>query len=126
MKALYIPIGLLAVILGFSLWTGQYVAQRTSQWTALLEEVDRLARQEDWGQAEERLKEAYACWDASQTFFHTIMNHDELDQAEELFAGAFAVCREADSADFHMFLFQLQSQLRLLAETQSLSVKNVL
>lgn len=54
------------------------------------------------------------------------MSHNELDQAEDLFAGAFAVCREADAADFHMLLAQLQSQLRLLAETQCLSVKNVL
>ena len=76
--------------------------------------------------AEERLKAAYADWDASQTFFHTIMDHNELDEAENLFAGAFAVCREADGADFHMLLAQLMGQLRLLSETQSVSIKNVL
>ena len=54
------------------------------------------------------------------------MDHDELDEAESLFAGAFAVCREEDGADFHMLLAQLMGQLRLLSETQSLSVKNVL
>ena len=126
MKSLYIPTAILAAILGFSLWTGRYVAQRTDRWTQRLEEVDRLAAEEDWGQAEERLRDAYADWDASQTFFHTIMEHDELDEAEDLFAGAFAVCREADAADFHMFLSQLKSQLRLLAETQCVSIKNVL
>jgi hypothetical protein len=54
------------------------------------------------------------------------MDHDELDEAEELFAGAFAVCRERDGADFHTMLAQLTNQLRLLSETQSVSVKNVL
>ena len=126
MKAFYIPAGLLAVILGFSLWTCRYVEQRTSHWSALLEEIDGLARQEEWGQAEERLKAAYADWDASQTFFHTIMDHNELDEAENLFAGAFAVCREADGADLHMLLAQLMGQLRLLSETQSVSIKTVL
>lgn len=126
MKAFYIPTGLLVLILGFSLWTGQYVEQRTGHWNELLEETGQLARQEEWERAEERLKTAYADWSASQTFFHTIMDHSELDEAESLFAGAFAVCREEDDADFHMFLAQLISQLRLLAETQSLSVKNVL
>ena len=126
MKAFYIPVGLLAVILGFSLWTGQYVEQRTAHWTVLLEEIEGLARQEDWEQAEKQLETAYADWDSSQTFFHTIMDHDELDEAESLFAGAFAVCREEDGADFHMLLAQLMGQLRLLSETQSLSVKNVL
>ena len=126
MKAFYIPLGLLAVILGFSLWTGRYVDLRTGQWIEQLAEIDRLAAEEDWGQAEQRLHSAYGDWDASQTFFHTIMSHNELDQAEDLFAGAFAVCREADAADFHMFLSQLKSQLRLLAETQCVSIKNVL
>ena len=126
MKYFCIPAGLLAVILAFSLWTGRYVEQRTDHWTGLLEEIEDLARQEDWEQAEKRLEAAYADWDGSQTFFHTIMDHDELDEAESLFAGAFAVCREEDGADFHMLLAQLMEQLHLLAETQSTSVKNIL
>ena len=112
MRAFYIPLGLLAVILGFSLWTGRYVELRTEHWIALLEETEESARQEDW--------------DSSQTFFHTIMEHDELDKAEDLFAGAFAVCREEDGADFHTLLAQLVNQLRLLAETQNGGIKNVL
>lgn len=126
MKAFYIPAGLLAVILGFALWTSQYVEQRTAHWTALLEETEHLAQQEDWEKAEKHLEKAYADWDSSQTFFHTIMEHDELDEAENLFSGAFAVCQEEDSADFHMLLAQLMGQIRLLSETQSLSIKNVL
>lgn len=126
MKAFYIPVGLLAVILGFSLWTCRYVEQQTSHWSELLEEAQALAQQEEWGQAERQLEAAYEAWDASQTFFHTIMDHQELDEAENLFAGVFAVCREQDGADFHMLLAQLMGQLRLLAETQSVSVKNIL
>ena len=112
MKAFLIPVGLLAVILGFSLWAGRYVELRTEHWSALLENAGSAAQMEDW--------------DSSQTFFHTIMEHDELDQAEELFAGAFAVCREQDGADFHTMLAQLMNQLKLLAETQSVSIKNIL
>lgn len=126
MKAFYIPLGLLILILGFSLWTGRYVEQRTGHWNELLEETGQLAHQEEWDRAEERLEAAYADWSASQTFFHIIMAHSELDEAESLFAGAFALCREEEDADFYSLLAQLTSQLRLLAETQSLSVKNVL
>ena len=126
MKGFYIPMGLLLVILGFSLWTGRYVEQHTERWNAMLEEIEDLARNEAWAEAEVRLETAYADWDASQTFFHTIMDHSELDEAENLFAGAFAVCRERDSADFHMLLAQLAGQLRLLSETQCVSIKNIL
>ena len=96
MKAFLIPVGLLAVILGFSLWAGRYVELRTEHWSALLENAGSAAQMEDWDSAGEQLEKIYADWDSSQTFFHTIMEHDELDQAEELFAGAFAVCREQD------------------------------
>lgn len=126
MKAFYIPVGLLVVILGFSLWTSRYVEQQTERWNAMLEEIEELAREEAWAEAEVRLEAAYADWDARQTFFHTIMDHSELDEAENLFAGAFAVCRERDSADFHTLLSQLAGQLCLLSETQCVSVKNIL
>ena len=126
MKALWIPAGLLAVILGFSLWAGRYVQLRTDHWIALLEHTDKAAAAEDWEEAQRRLEDAYRDWDSSQTFFHTIISHDELDEAETLFVGAAAVCREEDDADFHLMLAQLSAQLRLLAETQSVSIKNVL
>lgn len=126
MRAFYIPVCLLAVILGFSLWAGRYVEQRTGQWISQLEEIDETARQEDWGSAEVRLNQTYRDWTGSQTFFHTIMDHEELDEAETLFAAGIAVCQEQDDADFHQLLAQLMSQLRLLSETQSVSIKNVL
>lgn len=126
MKALYIPVGFLAVILGFSLWAGRYVDQRTDHWIAILDEVDAAAQQERWDEAADRLSSAYRDWDSSQSFFHTIMKHEDLDEAESLFAGAFAACREQDNEDFHITLAQLTCQLRLLAETQSVSIKNVL
>ena len=126
MKHFYIPVGILAVILGFSLWAGRYVEQRTDHWNALLEQADREGRQENWSEARDRMDRIYADWQDSQTFFHIIMDHEELDKAEELFAGAFAVCREEDDADFHQFLAQLMRQLTLLSETQQADIKNIL
>lgn len=126
MKAFYIPAAVLAMILGFSLWAGQYVALCTGRWTALLEETDAAAMDEDWSGAAERLEQAYRDWDNSQTFLHTIMEHDQLDEAESLFFGAFAACREQDNEDFHIMLAQLIHQLRLLDEAQAISIKNVL
>lgn len=125
MKAFYIPASLLAIILAFSLWTGRYVELQTGGWTDLLKQSDAAARQENWAEAEAQLQQAYQAWDASQTFFHTIMDHSDLDEAETLFQGAMAICDEQDDADFHLLLAQLMSQLRLLAETQSISIKNI-
>ena len=126
MKHFYIPAGILALILAASLWAGRYVSLSTERWSALLEQADEAGRREDWPAARERMEGAYQDWQGSQTFFHIIMDHDELDEAEDLFAGAFAMCREEDDADFHQLLSQLIKQLELLSETQQASVKNIL
>ena len=126
MKYFYLPAGILAAILCLSLWTGHYVETRTDYWNALLEQAGEAGRQEDWNAARDQLDKIYRDWQSSQTLFHVIMEHSELDEAEDLFAGAAAVCREEDGADFHQLLAQLMKQLELLAETQQTSIKNIL
>lgn len=125
MRALYIPAAVLAAILAFSLWTGRYVQRNTDGWTAALAESGEAARSEDWSAAGERLEEVYDSWVRSQGFFHVIMDHAELDEVEELFAGALAVCQERDEPDFHTLLSQLSAGLQMLSETQQLSLRNV-
>lgn len=126
MRALYIPLAVLAAILAFSLWTGQYVQQSTDVWTAALAESGEAARAEDWSAAAERLEGAYRGWGGSQGFFPIIMDHAELDEVESLFAGALAVCQEQDEPDFHTLIAQLSAGLEMLAETQRFSLRNVL
>ena len=126
MKPLVISLAALGIILAFSLWAGRYVEGRTEDWSDQLSLADVSAQQERWDDAQAQLRQAYADWGRSQTFFHTIMEHDELDEAESLFAAAFAACDEEDAPDFHAAMAQLDSQLRLLAETQAVSIKNVL
>ena len=126
MKPLVISLAVLAAILTFSLWAGHYVQARTETWSDQLALADASAQQEHWEDAETQLQRAYADWSTSQTFFHTIMEHAELDEAESLFAAAFAACDTQDAPDFHAAMAQLVSQLRLLAETQAVSIKNIL
>ena len=122
----YIPVGILAAILGLSLWTGRYVDQRTEHWNMLLDQADQAGQMELWDAAREQMDQIYRDWQGSQTCFHVILPHEELDKAEELFAGAFAMCREEDDADFHQLLAQLMKQMELLAETQQTSIQNIL
>lgn len=126
MKTLYIPAAILALILGFSLWAGMYADMRTEQWVTLLDEAGVLAQQENWDEANRVLDKAYRDWNSSQSFYHTIMKHEDLDEAEFFFTGAAAACREEDNEEFHILLAQLTKQLRLLAETQKASIQNIL
>lgn len=126
MKSLYIPLALLVGILGFTLWSGMYTHMRTDQWITLLEEAGIRAHEEDWDEATRTLSDAYRDWDSSQTFYHTIMEHEDLDEAEFFFAGAASACREQDAVEFQILLSQLIKQMQLLAETQEISLQNIL
>ena len=95
-------------------------------WTALLGEADRAAGEERWEETGQQLQQSYDSWQKSRTFLHTVVEHDDLDEVETLFAAAFAACDEEDIPDFHTALNQLSEKLRLLAETQEISVKNIL
>lgn len=126
MRALTIPAAVLAAVLAFALWTGVYIQGRAEAWTDLLQEADRLAGEERWEETAEQLRRSYNSWKESRTFLHTVVEHDDLDEVETFFAAAFAACDEEDIPDFHTALNQLSEKLRLLAETQEISIKNIL
>ena len=125
MKALTIPTLILALLLSLSLWIGSAVRTRTEACLHPLAPSDALAREENWSQAAEQLRQSYRIWQQCQFFFHAIMEHQELDEAESLFAAAFAACDEEDEPDFHTALAQLQTALEHLREKQQLRAENI-
>ena len=71
---------------------------------ALLERASEAGLQEDWEAAAESLTQASTVWEARQNFFHTILKHDELDEAESLFAGAEAAGGAAEDTTLPVLL----------------------
>ena len=126
MKALFIPVALLTIILSFSIFTSSYVRQCTQEWIFLLDQCEGFLREEQWERTENRLTSAYEGWQQHATTFHMILEHRDLEEAENLFSGAFAACRDRNSEDLTIFLHQLNSQLLFLAETQEADIKNIL
>lgn len=125
MKALYLSLGAMALILVYSLWAGFYVQDQTDKWSLLLEQAAQAAEAEDWTQAENLLVQARKGWERSQTYFHTIIEHSELNEAQVLFAAADEECTQQDAREFSAQIVLLRVQLQLLSETQSVSIKNI-
>ena len=126
MKALYIPVTLLTLILLFSVFTGVYVRQCTQDWVLLLEQCEEFLREEQWERTEDRLTRAYESWQEHSVTFHIILEHRDLEEAENIFSGAFAACRDRNGEDLSVLLRQLTSQILYIAETQEADVKNIL
>ena len=125
-KAFLPPIAVLAVILAFSLWNSRAMTVSTDRWRSQLQQADALMQAESWSDTAVALEQSYNDWSRCQTWLHIVSEHDAVDDAEAMYrrAMAFAVARE--SSELRAELADLRDQLRLLAEMERFSIKNVL
>lgn len=120
------PVGVLAVILAFALWNSAVITGHTQRWRDQLQQAEALALDEDWQAAGDALAKSYEDWSERQVFLHIVSEHEAVDDAEAMYRRAMAFAAEQESSEFRAELADLQDQLRLLAEMERFSLKNVL
>lgn len=126
MKALWIPSALLAAMLLFALWTCSCAEQRIAPIDHRLTMACLAAETAHWQEAGSHLSAAEALWSEHSTFFHIVVNHDALEAVQCGFAGAAAALRLQDQEEASILLRQLSRQLGHIADTQAVSIKNIL
>ena len=120
------PLAVLAVILAFALWNSAAITGYTQRWRDQLQQAEELAASESWQAAADALSESYEDWSGSQVYLHIVSEHDAVDDAEAMYRRAMVFALEQESSEFRAELADLQDQLRLLAEMERFSLKNVL
>lgn len=126
MKSFFAPLAVLAAVLAFGLWNSGSIQNETGRWQSQLQQVDALAQAEDWPAAVEALTDSYGDWSARQTYLHIVSPHDAVDDAEAMYRRALAFAATREITEFRAELSDLRDQLRLLADMEKFSVKNVL
>ena len=120
------PVGVLAVILAVALWNSAVITGHTQRWRDQLQQAEALALDENWQAAGDALAKSYEDWSERQVFLHIVSEHEAVDDAEAMYRRAMAFAAEQESSEFRAELADLQDQLRLLAEMERFSLKNVL
>ena len=120
------PVGVLAVILAFALWNSAVITGHTQRWRDQLQQAEALALDENWQAAGDALAKSYEDWSERQVFLHIVSEHEAVDDAEAMYRRAMAFAAEQESSEFRAELADLQDQLRLLAEMERFSLRNVL
>lgn len=123
MKAVRLPIGVLAAVLVFTLWNAAWVTDRCEEWADALDGV--TAALDGDGDGSVALERLWDMWQEVQGYMHIVVSHTELDEAESLLAQALALCRQNSTEDMYPVLAELRHQFRLIAETQQISAKNI-
>lgn len=126
MRGILPPLALLAALLAFALWNGGRIAGDTARWQAQLEQADALAQSEDWAGASRVLAESRRDWSRRQTYLHIVSQHSALDEAEVLYRRCQAYAAAEEPAEFRAETAALRQQLRLIAEMERFSLRNVL
>ena len=125
-RAFLPPVLLLALLLGLSLWNIRHMSQETERWRAQLAQADTLAQSGDWDGALTALRESYRDWSRRQTYLHIVSHHDVVDDAEGMYRRAEAFAQTQEITEFRAEISDLRDQLRLLAEMEALSIRNIL
>ena len=126
MRALCIPLCILLALLITALWSSAYTQNLVCEWIVQIEEISHALDNEYWYDTEAHILSAHKNWSHHMTFFHLIFNHQDLDETEKYFAAALAACKEADRVELRINLAQLIVQLTFLADTQEVSLRNIL
>ena len=125
-KYFAVPVAVLALLLGLSLENGRRVESDAARWLAAVETATAAAEREDWSGARDALREARESWESRKPWLHIVTAHDELETADALFAEADSFAQELDMAEFRAAAAQLAAQLRVVADMQQLTLRNVL
>ena len=120
------PAAVLMLILAFALWNSSAITGHTQRWREQLVQAEQLAQANAWESAESVLLESYEDWSGQQVFLHIVSEHDAVDDAEAMYRRAMAFAQEQEPSEFQAEIADLQDQLRLLAEMERFSIKNIL
>lgn len=126
MKSFLAPVGLLVGLLLASTLNCRAMVSYTDQWRAQLELADTLAAEENWSGARNTLSGSYASWSEHQTYLHIVAEHEAVDGAESMYRRAAAFAQSEESSEFQAEIADLRDHLRLLAEMERFSIKNIL
>ena len=126
MRAVRVPVFVLAAVLAYILCNAAWVTGESQRWLDAAAQVSDAALQGSAEDAGEALDALDALWQRPQGYLHIVISHTELDEAEALLAQARAAVRQGDMQTLYPIMAELRSQFELLAETQQVSLKNII
>lgn len=122
-----VPVFILGGIFILSLWNGAKINRETDRWCEQLQQLDaQIAQTEDWTTASLALDKSYQDWSQRQTYLHIAAEHSAVNNAEVLYQRARAFAQTQELSEFRAEISNLCEQLRLLAEMEQLSIRNIL
>ncbi|MBQ3496884.1 MAG: DUF4363 family protein [Oscillospiraceae bacterium] len=125
MRGFLFPCAVLAVILTASLAGGSYIGTLCDGWIGDLRAIEPQIGPDAEGDVSAAVEAIYDDWTSRQRFLHIVVEHDELDEAESLFARTRSCAKEDDAHELEANIAELITQLRHLKEMEQPRIENI-
>ena len=109
MKRMLLPLLALLTIGALSFANTAFVTGQVALWCTELERAEHLAAEERWDETLRTLEGIDNNWQRHATYFHIVIHHDEIDEAEGLLAETRAFAAMQHDAEFRASAARLAS-----------------
>ena len=126
MKRIWISILILALTLSAALWNGWYLRTLTETMADELGQAQQLAEAGETARALTLTEQVYDYWEGRQNYFCTVARHSDTDDVRAGFQEVLQLLRWPEELpEYAAANARLRQQLRLLAELEQFSVRNL-
>ena len=126
MKKLWWAVGALILLCALSLWNSSAIHTLTDRLAASLTQAEALAGQGSWAQAEALTRDAMEEWENASGYLYTVLRHSDTNAIQSGFRQALAYLEHRDEAEYASASAELIVQIKLLADMEGLTLRNVL
>ena len=126
MRKGWIAAALLVLMFVGSVWNAAQLRRFTGEITSLLEQAETHAGTGDWDSVQACAAQAAEVWRAQGFYVHAVLRHDAADEVDTALREAAALARQEDAGSYAALSARLICRLRLLAESEALSLENIL
>lgn len=125
-KPFFIAVLILASLFTAGIMNSHTMEQLSDSIDLQLQLSQSAAQEGDWDAANQALAQASETWLDHDAYLHVMIDHNEIDAAESIFAEVREYADQQDSDKYRTSVERLSEQLDHIKETQQLSLKNIL
>ena len=126
MKRFWIGLGVLVVMLALGIFLNLWMGKLHSDLARQLDRAGALAQEEQWEQAGQVARQAYARWQGRRHLLAAVVDHEPLEEMERLFSQLWVYRQRHWVTEFAATCLQLARQAEAIGDGHILTWWNLL
>lgn len=126
MKRIWISLSILAVVFAAALANSWYLDHLTEDMAHTLAEAQALAETEDWEGGQKLTAKALEQWEKASDYLYIVVRHSDSDEVAAGFREVGQLLEWKEEAEYTSANARLIEEIRLLADMEQFTLRNLL